>query len=82
MPRLGTDRQDSMFCLAFFILAPAATSIKLVVLVSYDRKLFQKTLESISLMRSNIRMNEDEVWMWFEENWWEDFMHGDPEVEE
>ena len=42
----------------------------------------QKTLESISLMRSNIRMNEDEVWMWFEENWWEDFMHGDPEVEE
>ena len=71
-----------MFCLAFFILAPAATSIKLVVLVSYDRKLFQKTLESIRLIRSNIHMNEDEVWEWFEENWLEDFMHGDPEVEE
>ena len=27
-------------------------------------------------------MNEDEVWEWFEENWWEDFMHGDPEVED
>jgi len=71
-----------MSYLAFFIRAPAATSIKLVVLVSYDRKLFQKTLESIRLIRSNIHMNEDEVWEWFEENWWEDFMHGDPEVEE
>ena len=66
----------------FFHFGPARAYINLVITTPYDPKLFQKTLESIRPIRSNIRMNEDEVWEWFEENWWEDFMHGDPEVEE
>ena len=66
----------------FFLFWLDGGNLSLLITTSYDPKLSSKRLESIRLIRSNIRMNEDEVWMWFEENWWEDFMHGDPEVEE
>ena len=71
-----------MLLSCFFHFGPGASPLSLEAIRLYDPKLIQKTLESIRLIRSNMHMNEDEVWMWFEENWWEDFMHGDPEVEE